>query len=157
MRNDSRTRVAKMILIWNRGQMALPISREFPVTRPYASPPAKEIIRRNWTRGGDSRAPSRYAQEPGRRGELPSAVPQAGAVTTPPHQPPPLISALEIAKPISTSRRIASEREGSGSGCPTLHESIRAASSGRNDELNCTPFPIGGRPILFPITFSGID
>jgi hypothetical protein len=59
-----------------------------------------------------------------------------------------------FANPFSTSLRIASDRDGRGSGCFSIHASIRAASSGRKDELNCRPFPMGGRPRFFSRTFS---
>jgi hypothetical protein len=64
------------------------------------------------------------------------------------------VISLKFASAFSMSCRIASDLDGCGSGCAALHESIRAASSGRNEELNCTPFPIGGRPIFFPRIFS---
>ena len=62
--------------------------------------------------------------------------------------------AYEFPSPFSTSLRIASDREGCGCGCWAIQASIRAASSGRKDELNCRPFPIEGRPRFFSRTFS---
>jgi hypothetical protein len=61
---------------------------------------------------------------------------------------------LNLASAFSTNRRIASGRDGFGSGCAAIQASIRAASSGRKDELNCRPFPIEGRPRFFSRTFS---